>query len=114
MPTTSTTLLDRVTLSADSAMDPGSSADMADGQTLEIVVTVEEAATGESPVLALWHAPDAADAVWLDFPEPVRVSLNRAGRTWVHAPRYTRYVGWSASGTFDTPAVVSVVLLAKG
>lgn len=114
MPTTSTPLLDRVSLTADSTMDPGAAADMADGQTLEIVVTVDEAATGESPVLALWHAPDAAAAVWLDFPEPVRVSLSRAGRTWIHVPRYTRYVGWSVSGSLDTPAIVSVALLAKG
>ena len=93
MPTTSTPLLDRVSLTADSTMDPGSAADMADGQTLEIVVTVDEAATGEAPV---------------------RVSLSRATRTWIHVPRYTRYVGWSVSGTLDTPAIVSVALLAKG
>lgn len=114
MSTTAATLLDHGVLTADSAMDPGAAADMADGHTLEVVVTVEEACEGQAPTLSLVHAPEASDTVWLDFPEPIRVPLNRTGRTWIHAPRYTRYVGWSISGTLDTSPVVSVSLLAKG
>lgn len=94
-------------------MEAVAAADLGDGHTLEVVVTVHEGCEGESPSLCLKHAPASTDEQWLDFPEPMRISLARPGRTWLHAARYTRFVGWSLSGTLTSSAQVSVDLLAK-
>ena len=109
---TTTTLLDHRALSADEAISAADAPDLGDGQTLEIVVTVHEVAEGDSPMLALLHAPEA-DGDWLPFEPPVRVPLSRPGRVWIHIPRFTRYVGWQVMGTLDTSPNVSVKLVAK-
>lgn len=77
------------------------------------MVTVHEATEGESPTLTLTHAPTAEDDAWMDFPTPVRVSLARTGRTWVHVPWFTRHVGWAISGMLESMPVVTVDLVAK-
>lgn len=112
MAATTATLLDRRTLSADEAITAAEAPDLGDGQTLEIVVTVHEAAEGDSPALALLHAPEA-DGDWLPFEPPVRVPLGRTGRAWIHVPRFTRYVGWQVMGGLETSPTVSVKLVAK-
>lgn len=114
MATTSARLLDRSTLSSGDTMPAESASDMGEGQTLEVIVTVHAACEGDAPTLVLKHAPGNTDQDWLDFPQPIRVPLGRAGRTWFHAPYFTRYVGWSLSGTLDSSAEVTVELLAKG
>ena len=112
MAATSTTLLDSATISDGDTISAGAAPDLGDSQTLEIVVTVHQAAEGDSPALLFQHSPDG-DETWLNFDPPVRVSLARAGDTWVHVPHFTRYVGWSAAGFLETSASVSVKLVGK-
>lgn len=114
MATLTSRLLNHVTLSDGDTMAAESAADLGDGHTLEAVITVHAACEGDAPALVLKHAPDSADPDWLDFPEPMKVSLTRSGRFWLHADRYTRYVGWSLSGTLTSSPEVTIDLLAKG
>ncbi len=81
-----TRLLDQTPLAEGGRISALNAPDMGDGATLEVVITVNEATDGESPVLALVHAPAQEDDAWLEFPTPIRVSLARTGRTWVHVP----------------------------
>lgn len=113
MSTTSARLLDHRSLSEGDTMSSESAADLSEGHTLEVVVTVHSAGEGDSPTLCLRHAPDSADESWLEFPEPMRISPSRPGRYWLHASRYTRYVGWALNGTLTADAEVTVDLIAK-
>lgn len=113
MATTTTTLLDQLTLSDGDRLSAAEAPDLGDSHTLEICLTVHQAAEGVSPGLVLMHAPDADDEAWLPFDPPIRLSLARAGKTWVHVDRFTRYVGWQTDGSLESSAVVSLKVVGK-
>lgn len=114
MPQLSRRVLDRQTLTTDATMDASEAPDVGAYTILEIVATVHEAASGESPRLLVRHAPvNEADA-WLAFETPMEVDLSVTGATWRHVTAFTRFLGWSTSGTLNTDAVVTLDVVAKG
>ena len=110
---TTTRLLDHTTLAEGDRIQAADAPDLVDGATLEIIVTVHEATEGEAPTLSLVHAAEKDDDAWMDFPSPVRVALSRTGRTWLHVPWYSRYIGWATTGTITGAPIVTVDLIAK-
>lgn len=111
MPTYCRRLLDQATLSTGDALDPADALDLADYKELEIVVEVHSAAEGDTPRLVLQHGPTAA--VSLNFETPVSVDLSATGTSWLHLARFTRWLGWSVTGTLSGGAVVTLEVIAK-
>lgn len=108
------TIMDQRTLSDGDTMANNEAVDAGAWPTAELVITVNTAATGESPTLTIKHAPRLVGNVWLDFEEPLVIDLSETGDTWVHVTSFTRFIGWFVSGTLTTPAVVTFDLVAKG
>jgi len=95
------------------SQDLSAALDLLDYTTLELMVRVTQATTGDSPRLLLRHAPvNEADA-YDDFPTPIAVDLTATGRTWVHVGYFTRWLAWFSSGTLDADAEVVVDLIAR-
>lgn len=117
MATQSRRILDRQTLVTGDAMDLTEATDLAEYSTLEIVITVHTADTPEAGAsaaeLVVRHAPVAEEDGWLDFETAVTVDLSVAGKTWRHVSSFTRFLGWSVSGSLGSSAVVTLDVVAK-
>lgn len=109
----STRWLDQRTFSAGDTMSLSEALDVGDYGSLELVITVEQAATGSSPALVVEHAALNGADRYLAFDPAVSVDLTQTGTTWLHRSPFTRPLGWSLSGTLETDAVVSIDVVAK-
>ena len=77
------------------------------------ILNQHELATGESPAIVFEHAPTNEAGAYFDFSTPASVDLTATGRSWIRVTAFTRYLRWTTTGTFETPAVVTVDLVAR-
>ncbi len=113
MSTFSARLLYRISIQSGDRMDLTQALDLLPFRELDIVITVLEAGVGESPRLVVEHAPQNEEGGYLSFPEPVDVALDAAGSSWIRVTAFTRYIAWRSTGTLDSPATVSLDVLAR-
>ncbi len=106
-------ILDKVTLTRDSAADLSGAVDLGEFTELHVVVTVHSATDGESPKLCVRHAIQNEAGSYVDFASACEASLSAEGVSWFSAESFTRYVCWSLSGDLGGEAVVSLDLMAK-
>lgn len=107
-------ILVRASVSTDDALDLSGALDLGELRELHVVVTVDEAGTGETARLSVKHAPVNEEAAYLDFETPAEVDLTSTGTTWVQVSSFTRWVHWFLSGTLSENAVVTLDVMAKG
>lgn len=105
--------LDQRTLSAGDTMSLSEALDVGDYNSLDLVITVEQAARGTDPVLVLEHAALNGSDHYLAFDPAVSIDLTQTGKTWLHRSPFTRLLRWSLSGTLETDAIVSIDVVAK-
>lgn len=113
MPNLSTCWLDAKTLEDGDSMALTEALDLGEYRTAEIVVNVESADEGGGATLVLQHAARNVNGAYLDFETPVSVALSATGATWVKVDRFTRFLGWSISGSLGGAVVVSVDVVGK-
>ena len=113
MPNLCTCWLDAKTLEDGGTMALTEALDLGEYRTAEIVVNVETADEGGAATLALQHAARNVNGAYLDFETPVSVPLDTSGATWVKVDRFTRFLGWSLSGSLGGAVVVSIDVVGK-
>ena len=106
-------MLKSVTLNTGDTIALTDSADFVDACSLDIVIRVEQAGSGTAPLLKVQHSATNEEGTWIDFSTPAEADLTTAGLTWVHEDAFTRFAGWTVSGTLETPAVVTVDVIGK-
>lgn len=107
-------ILDKVTLTRDSAADLSGALDLGGYTELHVVFTVHSTTDGESPKVCLRHALVNEEGCYVDFASACEVALTAAGVSWIPVSTFTRYVCWFLSGTLSGEAVVSLDVIAKG
>lgn len=107
-------LLEQKSLEDGDLMDLVDALDLGIYTSLEFVIRVLQAGEGEAPVLVLQHAAVNETGAYLNFETPVSIDLTTTGSTWVHVAAFTRFVGWSLSGTLSSEAIVTIDVVAKG
>ena len=113
MPASYLVVLSSTTLSDGDVMDPATALDLACYRTLDLVVRVEEAGSGDAPKLVVEHSASNAADTWLGFTEPVEVDLTATGIAWSRQEAFTRWVGWRISGSLSASAVVTLEIVAR-
>lgn len=113
MNNTTSRVFDEKTLSQGDTMSEDEALDYGAFSTLDVVIHVSSAATGDSPTLTLKHASYNEAGRYLAFESPVEVSLSATGSTWFRVSAFSRFIGWSLAGTLDTPAVVTLDIVAR-
>ncbi len=101
------------TISTGASQDLSTALDLLDYRTLDLMIRVTAATTGDSPVLVLRHAPVNETDAYTDFATPVTVDLSATGRTWVRVEAFTRWLAWFSAGTLDTDVEVVIDLIAR-
>lgn len=107
-------ILDRAKIQDDSAPDTAAAVDLGQYPTLDVVITVHEAGTGDAPVIRLKHGIYAESPAALDTSPAIAVDLTATSTTWVRLDAYTRYVTWEKAGTISSSPTVSIDLYARG
>ena len=105
--------LSAATLSAGAEVDLSQALDLADYREVHVVLTVDQAGDGETPVLVVRHAAVNEAGAYVDFDTPAQRTLSSTGTSWFHADSFTRWVMWFVSGTLNADAVVTVDVIAK-
>ena len=113
MASTTIRVLDRATLREGDTLSLDQAPDLGDYGELHLILTIHQGTEGDAPALIFRHAPVAEDDAWLDFPEPIRVSLLRTDRLWFSPARHTRYLGWSPAGHLDGEVIVTLDVVAR-
>ena len=113
MSTRVTRLLKSVTLRTGDTISSGDVADLSDANTLGIVFNVESAGSGDAPKLKVVHSATNEADTWLDFSPSAEVDLTAPGLTWIQEDAFTRWAGWTVTGTLNTPAVVTLDVIGK-